>query len=372
MQDIPAMGGDGVDGATPPMRVLLVDDEPQVTSGLARMLRMHRDTFSVVVHNDPAEAVQALRTGHFDAVLTDYRMPTMNGADLLQAVHDLQPHCARLVLSGHVDPQGLTEVAATAHQFISKPASKQELVEALHRARRMVQLLPSEAVRTRVLGPQRLSGLPTDLAALEAAMDSPAADSRAVAEVVGRSPGLAAKVLQLVNSSFFGPAVPISGLPQAVAMVGTDVLRAMARLDALVAIAPGHLGRFAAEQADRAGRRAAAARDLATTRRVNPDLAFSTALLQDVGLLLLAELVSPEHDRWLAEAESQIAPADHAAVGAYLLGLWGLPVDLVDGVAAHGHPPTTSLQQVIADAALDTDTTCPLIHDPTPTEVATQ
>ena len=356
-----------LDGAADagPMRVLLVDDDHQIVAGMARMLRMHRHDFAVEVETDPLRAVERLRETRFDAVMSDYRMPAMNGADLLQHVHDLQPHCARLVLSGHVDPSGLAEVAATAHQFLSKPAGRDEVVEALHRAQRMVRLLPDAAVRQRVMGPQRLMAQPQDLADLEKALDTEAADATDVARIIERSPSLAAKVLQLVNSSFFGPAVPVSALSQAVALVGTDLLRAMARLDALAVLTPPSLRVWARAQGSRAVERAARARSLAAERGLDRELAFSIGLLQDLGILLLVDEAGPTRDpAWLVEAEARIAPATHGAVGAYLLGLWGLPLPLVDAVASHADPDGHPLLEVVAEAARETGTACPLtVHD---------
>ncbi len=113
--------------------LLLVDDEPGILSALARSLR--REGYRLVSAEGPHEALRALRAQPFDAVLTDYKMPGMNGIELLRRVAECRPEAARLVLTGwpaEIPPGDLEAVGVAA--LLSKPWRDAELKAALREA----------------------------------------------------------------------------------------------------------------------------------------------------------------------------------------------------------------------------------------------
>jgi YesN/AraC family two-component response regulator len=124
-------------------RILIVDDEEAILKSLRRLLSLTPcaggnkvypltvDTFS-----DAAAALEKARYTAYDLVLSDYRMPKMDGVSFLKAFKELQPHAARLILSGYADLNGLigaiNEVGI--NRFLSKPWNDYELVAALGQA----------------------------------------------------------------------------------------------------------------------------------------------------------------------------------------------------------------------------------------------
>lgn len=128
--------------------LLLVDDEPLVLRALERqlrgILRSPRPAYRIEAYTRPAEALRRARECTFDVVISDYRMPEMNGVAFLCAFRALQPTAARLVLSGHADLAGLTEAVNHAGilRFLAKPWDEAELVFAIENAlmeRRLLQ-----------------------------------------------------------------------------------------------------------------------------------------------------------------------------------------------------------------------------------------
>jgi HD-like signal output (HDOD) protein/CheY-like chemotaxis protein len=326
-------------------RILFVDDEPRVLQGLQRLLRPHRDEWEMAFVASGAEALALLDASPFDVIVTDMRMPGMDGAALLTSVRERHPGTVRIVLTGHTELDNALQAAAVAHQVLSTPCEPSALVAAVERAVEVERLLDDVALREAVGGIDTLPSHPRVLAELNRLFMSGTSSSRDIARVVARDPAVSAKVLQLVNSSFFGLARRVTDLEQAVTYLGIGVLHGLivgaAALRTLEDVEMPPEYPFDAVRAHGAVT-ANLARAIAGPVEA-PD-AFVAALLQDVGhLLLLRSLphyveVLDEHlqtGRALHDVERQVLGFTHGEVGAYLLALWNLPHPVIDAVAHH-------------------------------------
>lgn len=115
-------------------RIMLVDDEPQVLKSLERILR--RSDHEVEMYQDPRQALQRFHTATFDLVVSDYRMPGLDGVEFLKEVKRLQPDVMRLILSAYGDLDALISAIneAEIYRFISKPWNDMELMLAIDKA----------------------------------------------------------------------------------------------------------------------------------------------------------------------------------------------------------------------------------------------
>jgi len=116
-------------------KILLVDDEPGVLGALSRLLRLGlRDAqqrgYAVETFTDARLALARAREVAFALVVSDYRMPGMNGVEFLQTLRQLQPDCPRIILSGYADLNGLVAAINEAGitRFFSKPWNDHELL----------------------------------------------------------------------------------------------------------------------------------------------------------------------------------------------------------------------------------------------------
>lgn len=332
------------------IRILFVDDEPKILDGLRRMLRHQRRRWEMVFAPGGEEALAELERGQFDVIVTDMRMPKVDGAALLKHAQDRYPNTVRIVLSGHMELEATLRAVPVAHQFLTKPCDPEVLEEVVERACNLRVLLDNEAVRQMVGGMESLPSLPRLYSALTKALADPEVPLSEVARIVEQDVAMCAKVLQLVNSAFFGLPRRISNIQTAVGYLGTTTLKNLV-LSAEVF--------HAFEDAERAGGfsieslqshallTASIARHLSPEKRMAED-AFTAALLHDIGKLVLAARL-PEHlSRVLAAvgasghpfhlAEEELGGVTHAEIGAYLLGLWGLPYPIVEAVAHHHAP----------------------------------
>jgi HD-like signal output (HDOD) protein len=189
--------------------------------------------------------------------------------------------------------------------------------------------------------------MPSTFAALQCALTDPNVDSSKVAAIIQKDPAICAKVLQVCNSAFFRVPRRVVSIKQAVSYLGLSTVRSMVLSAELYrpgkALSPG----LDLEQMQRHALSVAAiARSLAAD---NPwaEEAFLAGLLHDVGYLLLARQDQEGMQRALeaaaagmpvTQAEQLHMGINHGVAGGYLLGLWGLPYEIVETVAHHEEP----------------------------------
>jgi HD-like signal output (HDOD) protein/CheY-like chemotaxis protein len=329
------------------MRLLFVDDEARVLQGLRQSLRSKRHEWEMVFAEGASPALEELERRQFDAVISDIRMPGMDGAELLKRVRVMQPEALRVVLSGQMDEATAVRVAASAHRFLAKPCDSEVLVATLSRALNLRAQLHSEQMQKCISGMAGLPSLPAACRALNRALENEDVAMSEVKDIVESDVGMSAKVLQLVNSSFFGLSRRISSVEQAVRNLGLNTLRSLVLANVLFEeLAGDNLEMLHSEQSHSLLAAQYARRFCLEPRQV--EIAVTAALLHNVGRLALISRLPAEHRAnreyaevhgvGTAEAERARLGVTHAEVGAYLLGLWGLPHDVTEAVGLHHLP----------------------------------
>ncbi len=330
-------------------RVLFVDDEPEVLQGLRAGLRKQRGSIDLSFAQGAEAGLAALSRGPYDVVVADMRMPAMDGVSFLRIVMEQQPEVVRIVLSGYTDRSNVLRALGVAHQFLSKPCPTDTISDVLARASALRGLVSDERLRRFM---SRLTSLPTERAVSEQLAETliqPGSSATSLFRIVEQDLALSAKLLQIVNSSAGGQTNPVGNLDDAVARMDRDSLRALALSSCLVQNveqAPSMPGLSLARLHEHALLSARIARRLMSNSN-DAYLAFTTALLANAGKLVLW-LWWPERFALVIEAcKSGVPPREaeqllfgftHAEVGAYLLGLWGLPATSVEAVAFHHEP----------------------------------
>lgn len=142
-----AMNGNSEPPVVPPERprVLFVDDEPRVLEGLALPLRR---AYTVETSTNPAEALERVAGGGYAIVVSDLRMPLMDGITFLKRVKEVAPSAGRVLLTGHADVSSAIDAVngASIHRFLTKPCSPLEMAHALVDVLRSTRALSGEAL----------------------------------------------------------------------------------------------------------------------------------------------------------------------------------------------------------------------------------
>ena len=352
--------------------ILFVDDEPNILSGLKRMLRGLRKEVDLNFVNSAAEALEFLAQNNVDVIVSDMRMPGMDGATLLKRVQKQYPQVMRMILSGHADQSAIFETVGVAHQFLAKPTSAETLKEVLARACRLQGIFTDQSLKTLVTKFGSLPSLPSVYAELEQKLKNPECSVDDVAAVIEKDMAMSVKVLQLVNSSFFGLYRSVESPARAVSLLGIDTVKALVL----------NVGIFSelTEESQQSIQDiellwnhslgvASFAKHIIEIEGGSKECiahTFIAGLLHDIGKLLFMVKSAREYQQMheLAsrqamlsfQAEQEVWHTDHSKVGGYLLGLWGLPGPVVEAVAFHhsiSEYPGPSMSPAVVVHAVD-------------------
>jgi len=336
------------------MKVLLfVDDEARVLQGLQRQLRNMRDEWDMNFLDGARKALEFMATHRVDVLISDMMMPEMDGAELLTEVSKRHPHTVRIVLSGHAEREAVLRLVGPAHQYLSKPCDPEELRAAIARAFALRDLLSNERLKQLATRIKSLPTLPALYQRLTDELRKEDASMEQIGEIISHDIGMTSKILQLVNSAFFGLPQPISSPGDAVMYLGLSTVRALVlSLQVFSQFKNPQLAGFSLEAlANHCWTTAVLARRIARAESGDTkmmDQCFLAGLLHDIGRIILADGLPEQYARVWHEAREKHLPvwqaeqsefgATHADVGAYLLGLWGLPNPVVEAVALQHSP----------------------------------
>ena len=102
-------------------RLLFVDDEPRVLQGLKAGLYTRRKDWDMHFAEGGAKAIELMQDSHFDVLVTDLRMPGVDGTTLVARARADSPGTMRVVLSGYADERQSQGLVSLAHRYLSKP-----------------------------------------------------------------------------------------------------------------------------------------------------------------------------------------------------------------------------------------------------------
>lgn len=333
-------------------RLLFVEDNPIMLQLYAMMLE-GEENWEVATADGGEAALQLMATSEFDVIVSDMRMPGMDGLQLITEVRKHYPRTSRIILSGLSDQKEIAQCLEETHQFIAKPFTAKTLKATLARICGLDVYLHDEKLRGVVAQLGTLPSFPSLYLEImqEVAGDDPSVER--VADIVEKDPAMTAKMLQIVNSTAFGLAQPVTTPFLAVQHVGMGTVKSLA-LSAHIFSCFEHmeLKGFSIPQLwDHALKTATLARMIMKAERSEAaaaEDAYTAAMLHDIGKLMLANNLPAQFQQAINlaaercipfhEAEQEIFGATHADVGAYLLGLWGLPSPIVEAVAFHHFP----------------------------------
>lgn len=352
-------------------RILFVDDEPKVLDGLRRMLYAYRHEWDMLFVSSAREALDALAQSRFDVLITDVRMPEMSGLELLAQVRDRYPEIVRMVLSGQSDREITLSSVTLAHQYLSKPCDAATLRATVDRALNLRVILDDPALKQVISRIHALPSIPAVYTELINTLQSPNASPKEIGQIIAQDIGMSAKVLQLVNSAFFGVQRRITNPADAVIFLGIETVRALAlTVSVFSQFDAGRVPSFSLETLrDHSLAVGALAREIARSLQLSKsdiEDAFVGGLLHELGKVVLACNFPEQYESVIRrakekripikKAELEIFGTTHAQVGAYLLWLWGLPDGITEILARYdqpgSNPPQPSLLAVHVANAL--------------------
>lgn len=334
------------------MNILFVDDEINIIQGLKRMLYPFRKEWIMSFCNSGEEALQLLASNKFDVVVSDMRMPKIDGLNLFTKIKELYPNVVRIILSGYSEKESILNLPNVAHQFLSKPCDAVTLKESIERISRLRSFVNNEKILKLISGISNIPTLPDIYVKLQTEINSSTASVKGIGEIISKDVAMTTKILQLVNSAFFGVSQKITDPVYAVSFLGFETIKSLALyVKIFSSLSFNDYNKFFAERvfqhSYRVGELAKKIIRSETYDKSVLDTTFLGGLIHDIGKLIL--LQTPDytekiHKQMAAnncsflDAEYELYETSHTEVGGYLLGLWGLPVSILE-IAAFHHLP---------------------------------
>src|SRR5882757_4698210 len=191
------------------------------------------------------------------------------------------------------------------------------------------------------------------------ALASPDTSLEQIGDIIASDPAMTAKILQLVNSAFFGIARRISNPAEAVQFLGVGRVRSLVlSLHVFSCFDEFHPKSFSIERVWKHSMSTGlVAQKIARMQKVERpviDETYVAGMLHDIGKVMLAASLPDAYEKAvqlaagekipLIQAEREVFGVNHAQVGAYLLGLWGLPITIVEAVAFHHQPQESAVK----------------------------
>jgi putative nucleotidyltransferase with HDIG domain len=342
-------------------RILFVDDEPMVLKGLQRTLRKMRREWDMTFVVSGREALDVLGKKPMDVIVSDLRMPEMDGGRLLAQVKKQHPHVVRIILSGQLDQEMTLKSVRLVHQSLSKPCDAEVLKHTLAKLFALRDFLSDESIKSIISQIESLPSLPAIYTEVIAEMQSDDPSIKKVGEIISKDISMTAKILQMVNSAFFGLFQKIKSPEQAVMMLGMETIKALVL--SVKIFSEFNQNSFSWFNIDKLFDHSLTVSMYAKTIIKNENLdqglinnSMMAGLLHDLGKLILATNFEKPYRQLLAEAqgtgkslldlEYETFRTSHAEIGAYLMGLWRLENSIIEAIAFH-HLPARSMTQNI-------------------------
>ncbi|MDQ3206548.1 MAG: response regulator [Pseudomonadota bacterium] len=269
-----------------------------------------------------------------DVVVSEYSPRSAQGPQLLAQIRSLSPAAVRILLMEDDPGADVGQAMESAHRLLRKPLDAGELIEAVESVAELRELLDNEQLKQAIGRIGSLPPPPRLYVQLTKLMQDPESSSADIASVLAQDPVIAARVLRLCNSAYFSGGRVVTDVRAAVTRLGLQTIQR------LVLAAEAFGGTAVAGGVDR---EAMQERALRTSRMAgkllggpSAELAATAGLLAEVGMLLPGvRIPGRAHEQAMAGAGDG---PHYAEAGAYLLGLWGLPMPIVEAVASHHQP----------------------------------
>jgi HD-like signal output (HDOD) protein len=305
---------------------------------------------------DGPAALVALGEGTVDAVVVSAGKGALNAGEFMRQAAARQPRSLRFIVGNVAEQELIINCIGVTHQFIGEPCKPQDLISTIQRGLALDACMSSDQIRALAPKLQRLPSLPSAYFEVLKQVESSSANIQSVGEVIMRDPALTARLLQMVNSAAFALAQKVTDPMDAVSWLGMETVKS------LVLCLQVFSQNDAAKQAgisldalwDHSVEVAKNARKITlfhTKNAAQANEAFTAGLLHDVGRIIIASNLPKEYAETVKAAKEQKRPlyvqesmqfgVHHAQIGAYLMGLWGMPAALVEAAALHHTPSRT-------------------------------
>lgn len=336
--------------------ILFVDDEPNILHGLNRSLRSLRHEWKMDFVDNGSKAIDFVTNNKVDIIVSDMRMPGMNGADLLAYIQQYHPLIVRIILSGQATHETIIKAASSAQYYITKPCTTEILISCITQACKLIHSNLNTEDKVACSKTQYLPRSYRLTQQIISSLSNPSLDIEALTEIVKKDISMASKALHLVNTGFFGNSNQICSIAEVTGILGVDILRELYK-ESIVHDASSYnqydpfllpIEQHSVKLAELSFSIAAAS-DFANCQL---QATYTAALLHKVGDIIKVKVhrdkcasnngslenASLENLTHSADNDRLVNGSGSSSIEAYMLMSWGLPGIIIDSVMQYSQP----------------------------------
>lgn len=337
-------------------RILFIDHDTEILEGYTNALSSRSSQWDIECHSDIPTALDTIHARSPAIVISSFHLGIESGVEFLKQVETIDSDIQRFIAATEDDKEQIESAIGSAYHFLPKPCPSDILITEIQRCLAIDNWLGNHRVKEVVAKMGEFPSLPPMYLKVVNALNNRSSSAAQIGHAISGDLAITAKVLQTVNSSFFGLEEKTSDISQAVGILGVESVKNLvlaiqvfgnmahspdqkAITDQLwhhsmsVAVAAKRIMQYETDDAKQA------------------EEAYTAGLMHDIGKLVLinsvpdeymaARTLSRENNIPLWQAENEVIGCNHAQTGAYLLARWGMPAAVVESVALHHEPVNT-------------------------------
>ena len=365
-------------------KILIVDDEPQILKSLTRIFF---DTdYQVFTAESGEEALEFLESTMVDLVISDMRMPLMDGYELLKRVKEKYPQTIRMILSGYADEAAIFKATLrniTKFYFL-KPWSNDQLLQYIEQMFETEDLLKSNDLLQLINNTEKLPTIESSYQKIIRMIDQDE-DTAFISSEVEKDFAISSKILQIANSAFYG--VKTGSVKHATIYLGRQNLKSLIYSTSIInsGNASYQERKYASllwEHAQLTNKILHFIYDVFLNKKI-PETAYSAGLLHNIGTVVFIQNSfekylncikkasgETEENKNLLKLEAQEFHVTHQETGGYLVSWWELPFPIVEAALFHHRPLSSSIinKEVVSSVHIAQHFAWRILHEPALTE----
>jgi putative nucleotidyltransferase with HDIG domain len=333
--------------------VLFVDINSGKINAIHGLMNMMRGEWRAGFAASATDAVNFMTQASIDVIVADINYPDMTGINFLTRSQKIDPQVVKIAITDQKNIIEHLRTSSLAQQFLGKSYDMSTLKASILRAATLRDLLTQSMLQRLISQVRSLPSLPNLYLQIADELNKPDPTADRVGQIIAQDISMTAKVLQIVNSAYFGLPYQVVNPTQATVMLGLETIRDLVLTIKVFSnfdqLKLRHLGltRLWNHSISVGVFSKMIARAISSDKKTF-EYAFVAGLLHDIGKLVLADNLPMKYHNTLElaaqkrielqEAEEAIFGTTHAQVGAYLLWLWNLPEQVITATAYHHVP----------------------------------
>ncbi len=336
-----------------PKKILFVDDEVQILKSLKRLFR--GSGYEVFFADSGKLAIEVLEQGPIDLVVTDIRMPEMDGFELLKYIKEHYPLTLRVALSGFTDNRKIFSALENnlAKLYMFKPWENAEFLSTIDKIFELEDILIDQDLLDMINNLDEIPSIP-DLYRELSKMVEDDVDIERISSKIEQDQAIASKILKVANSAFYG--AKTGSINQAIMYIGLINVKNIVLTNSVFSNF-GNQSKYQNslwEHVNLANKIVMFIYQKCLNKRI-PNIYASAGLLHDIGKVILihffedvyVEIIKQscgkENQKNRSEVEVELLGVDHQQIGGYLLSWWEIPVPIVEAALYHHDPMNDSI-----------------------------